>query len=717
MEQGGGYVTRPPLLDGSNYDYWKSRMVAFLKSIDSKTWKAVVKGWEHPVVTDKDGNNTAKLKSEVDWSKEEDELAHGNSKALNALFNGVDKNMFRLIKQCTVAKDAWEILETTHEGTSKVKMSRLQLLTTKFENLRMEEYECIHDFHMNILDFANSFDSLGEKISEEKLVRKILRSLPKRFDMKVTTIEEAQDISNMRVSELIGSLQTFEIAINDRYEKKKKNLAFVSNTDEEDVQMETDESILNTIMRIGRELNKVLEMMDKKSRPNVKDMPSDNFMNIGFSHNNKTEERPNKCKGSKSKKCDDETTKRVMVLTGKCDPDEESSDEDISDGETVETYKLLHTKWVEACNLVEEQKKIISDCHLEKEKLMSTITGLQEEATLLNSKLESMTKSIRMLNNGSNVLDEILQAGKTSGNMKGIGFDNGTMNNEIKIPTKKFVSPVKKTEFIMLDHMSQHPTRHLNPQSRNKKKSSWRCHHCGRYGHIRPFCYKLYGYPKRSFQPKVSSKIVQARKEWKPKDDRNDDPFVVESVHVSPSKVVHSDPLSSSTKVVVESVVGSTKEILLESDVVPDVSTSLAQSGQYVETIQENPRIEYEYESTSEDEKSQSEIVTDNGEEEKFFCDERKKFASGGEDQSLSNYEKGFVVSNVETMSLVKPSSDETLGHPSVNVAIESANMSPTKVVDSILSLYPPNLLLMLLLTPSKNGLSKFVAKKGEKYY
>jgi len=43
---------------------------------------------------------------------------------------------------------------------------------------------------LNILDIANSFESLREKISDEKLVRKILRSLPKRFDMNVTAIEE-----------------------------------------------------------------------------------------------------------------------------------------------------------------------------------------------------------------------------------------------------------------------------------------------------------------------------------------------------------------------------------------------------------------------------------------------------------------------------------------------------------------------------------------------
>ena len=173
-------MSRPPLLDGTNYDYWKSRMEAFLRSVDSRTWKSVVTGWEHPTVIDKD--NVVSLKPEGEWSKTEDEFALGNHKALNALYNGVDKNMFRLIKRCTQAKEAWEILRTTQEGTSKVKNSRLQMLTTKFENLKMKEDETVHDFYMTVLDFANTFDTLGEKLSEEKMVRKMLRSLPKRFD-------------------------------------------------------------------------------------------------------------------------------------------------------------------------------------------------------------------------------------------------------------------------------------------------------------------------------------------------------------------------------------------------------------------------------------------------------------------------------------------------------------------------------------------------------
>jgi hypothetical protein len=42
---------------------------------------------------------------------------------------------------------------------------------------------------MNVLDYANQFDVLGEKLSEEKLLRNFFRSLPKKFDMKVIAIE------------------------------------------------------------------------------------------------------------------------------------------------------------------------------------------------------------------------------------------------------------------------------------------------------------------------------------------------------------------------------------------------------------------------------------------------------------------------------------------------------------------------------------------------
>lgn len=69
-------------------------------------------------------------------------------------------------KHLYMVKDTWEILRTTHEGICKVKMSRLQLLTTKFGNLKVKDDDSIHDFHMHILEIKNSSSALENKMSE-----------------------------------------------------------------------------------------------------------------------------------------------------------------------------------------------------------------------------------------------------------------------------------------------------------------------------------------------------------------------------------------------------------------------------------------------------------------------------------------------------------------------------------------------------------------------
>ena len=43
--------------------------------------------------------------------------ANANSKALNAIFSGVFPNEFHKISHVTISKEAWQILETTYEGT------------------------------------------------------------------------------------------------------------------------------------------------------------------------------------------------------------------------------------------------------------------------------------------------------------------------------------------------------------------------------------------------------------------------------------------------------------------------------------------------------------------------------------------------------------------------------------------------------------------------
>jgi hypothetical protein len=55
--------------------------------------------------------------------------------------------------------------------------------------------------------------NIGKKVSDTKLIKKILISLPERFRVKVTTIEESKDLDNMKIEELVGSLLTYELSL------------------------------------------------------------------------------------------------------------------------------------------------------------------------------------------------------------------------------------------------------------------------------------------------------------------------------------------------------------------------------------------------------------------------------------------------------------------------------------------------------------------------
>lgn len=103
----------------------------------------------------------------------------------------------------------------------------------------MKEDKITSDFNVWFRDMPNNYFSLGETMYEENLARKILRSLPKRFDMKFTTIEISQNINIIKVDELICSLLTFEMAIKDKSEKRNKGVSFKVDVENDVEQVES----------------------------------------------------------------------------------------------------------------------------------------------------------------------------------------------------------------------------------------------------------------------------------------------------------------------------------------------------------------------------------------------------------------------------------------------------------------------------------------------
>ena len=114
-------------------------------------------------------------------------------------------------------------METTYEGTKKVKDTKLQMLTTRFEELRMSEDESFDSFYSKLNEVVIGKFNLREKTEDYKVVRKILQSLLESFRANVTAIEESKDLDGIKVQELVGSLQTYELSL--PTQRKSKSLA------------------------------------------------------------------------------------------------------------------------------------------------------------------------------------------------------------------------------------------------------------------------------------------------------------------------------------------------------------------------------------------------------------------------------------------------------------------------------------------------------------
>ncbi|KAI3461556.1 hypothetical protein Pfo_018219 [Paulownia fortunei] len=225
----GGSTTRPPLLGGTNYSHWKAKMRAFIKSMDEQAWRTVVIGWEHPAMINEQKEEV--LKTEDQWNTEEEKIMNYNSKALNAIFSAVDVNQFKLIATYESAKKAWTTLQIPYEGTATMRMSKLQIL-----------------------------------YSDCKLVRKALSSLPKKFAYKVTTIEEARDIEKMKLDELMGSLQIFELNLNHNRIDKEKSVAFQAKFPKSSTSTSEDnDDRSESLALVTKKFGKFLRMMDENS--------------------------------------------------------------------------------------------------------------------------------------------------------------------------------------------------------------------------------------------------------------------------------------------------------------------------------------------------------------------------------------------------------------------------------------------------------------------
>ncbi|XP_019189509.1 PREDICTED: uncharacterized protein LOC109183937 [Ipomoea nil] len=437
----------PPELTGDNYAYLKARTKMHLRAQGERVWRAVLTGWSHPT---KDGVNTGDplvLKLEAEWTETEMTTASFNHKGLDTIFSLMHESQFTIVAGCDSTKEAWDALETTYEGTASVKQSKLQMVQTDFEDLKMKDDETIVDFHARVQELANRASILGEPITQKRLVKKILRSLPPRFRMKVTAIQEHDGWEKKMVQQLIGSLQTYEMEILGGRETKGKTVAF---TVEDAGAVSGHDEVKQ---RQSGKLSKFQGQRGSGSSANRNNQRSNSSsQRPGASRNSQSKDKTGgkgikcyECEGYGHVQAECPTYLRrkksmKVVLTWSDDDEPETdpgSDPDEISGNfvaftalttTVPESTTVNRSLSSQVNILENAKKvylskisdrdsIIEDNHKNEENLKHEIENLKKE-------LEQLKRKIKMMDNTS-TLDQILDSGRKTSTKYGLGYSGG----------------------------------------------------------------------------------------------------------------------------------------------------------------------------------------------------------------------------------------------------------------------------------------------------
>nr|GEW01425.1 hypothetical protein [Tanacetum cinerariifolium] len=169
-----------PILTSTNYTIWRMRMEV-LFGIHG-VWGVV-----DPCLDDAKKNNIVK-----------------------GLFQSIPEDLVLQIRNLKTGKETWEAIKTRNLWADRVKEARFQTLITDFENLKMSDNDSIDAYAPKLSGIASKSATLGEVMSEHKLVKKFLTSLPRRFVHIVAALEQVLDLKMTGFEDVVGRLKVYE---------------------------------------------------------------------------------------------------------------------------------------------------------------------------------------------------------------------------------------------------------------------------------------------------------------------------------------------------------------------------------------------------------------------------------------------------------------------------------------------------------------------------
>ncbi|KZV43254.1 hypothetical protein F511_09840 [Dorcoceras hygrometricum] len=187
-------------------------MQAHLAAQDDYIWSVITDG---PVKITKiniafattDGAPEYVEKRRHEYTNEEKKKANLDNVARDILYKTLDKNMFSKIKTCATIKEIWEKLIQICEGNDETKENKITVAQQKYKSIKMREGETMSEFDERFSAVVIELTSLGKEYSNRELALKVMRALPREWDVKTVAMREYKDLNKLELHDLLQILK------------------------------------------------------------------------------------------------------------------------------------------------------------------------------------------------------------------------------------------------------------------------------------------------------------------------------------------------------------------------------------------------------------------------------------------------------------------------------------------------------------------------------
>ncbi|XP_048443088.1 uncharacterized protein LOC103926576 [Pyrus x bretschneideri] len=311
---------------------------------------------------------------------------------------------------------------------------------SNFEDLRMLGFETFSIFFEKVKMLTNEALGIGKPIDETIVVQKILRCLPKRFQVKKAVIQEFQDLNEIKLGKLVRKLITCEVELDmdESDSKKRKEVALQSVENCEGVSDVCRHASEDDFALFIKQFRRILKNKGKDSKWFSESSNNREKQSTGVKHKSYLEARVEEL-NEKAPNCNDK----------------------------VEDNDVITTLEAQVQNLLESQENLTNQIHvLKANKVMyheankKQLLGLNEA----NDKVICLTIKVEKT-------DKMLSIGKLHGDKSGLGFvESGSSS----IPTKtKFVRESRLVDRLVIKVNRIAQLVHSSSSGNIKQSSKW----------------------------------------------------------------------------------------------------------------------------------------------------------------------------------------------------------------------------------------------------